>query len=153
MEVIQGGRRGKRRYPKATKAAAVILAEQTSANAAADAMGIPVRSIGYWLDSPEFAEIRQRAKETWSEEVLVVARRAWQLIAQRLPDMADRDLIDVGEMATEKAQLLAGAATSRSEHRDLTENLADHEREALADAIDEWLTTGRAAEIPESPAG
>ena len=43
----------------------------------------------------------------------------------------------------DKAQLLTGAATERTEHRELTDALDDHEKEALADAIDALLKERR----------
>ena len=132
------GKRRERRYPKATKSAAMILAEQTSTNAAAEQMGIPEATVRYWMEQPEFAEIRERAREGWSDEVLVVARRAWEIIANRLNGMSDKDLIDVADMASDKAQLLSGEATDRSETRTLTDILPqdDVSRKALRDIID-----------------
>jgi transposase-like protein len=128
-----------RRYPKATKAALVLLADQSSISAAAEAGGVPRKTLEYWLDRPEFAELRLRAREQMAEDVLTTAKIGWARLAERLPDMDDGDLIDAVELATTKGLLLSGEATSRTEHRDLTADLPDHERQALADVIDAWL--------------
>ena len=60
-------------------------------------------------------------------------------IRSRIDEFEPRDLSVLWGILTDKAQLLSGAATSRTETRALTDSLADHEKEALADAIDEWL--------------
>lgn len=129
--------RKKRRYTKATMAATVLVADQSSVNAAAEATGIPRTTIEYWMDKPEFVDIRQRAHEGWAEEVIVVARRGWGLIAEKLPEMEPKDLIDVTEMATAKALLMSGEATSRTETKTLTDGMDDHERETLRRILDE----------------
>ena len=108
-----------RRYPKATKAALILLADQTSINAAAEAGAVPPRTLGYWMDQPEYAELRLHARERMAEEALTVARKGWGLLAEKLPELEPRDLIDLVEMATSKALLMSGEATARTEHRDL----------------------------------
>lgn len=127
----------KRRYSKATKAAAVLMADQSSTNATADATGIPRTTIEYWMDLPEFVDIRQRAREGWTEEVVAVARRGWGLLAKMLPMLEPKELIDVTEMATAKALLMSGQATNRTET--VTGGMNDHEREALRHVIDDVL--------------
>lgn len=121
-----------RKYTKATKAALVLLADQTSVNAAAEASGVPRTTLEYWLDRPEFVDLRQRAREKWGQDVTVTALLGWGLLAERMPQMSDGDLIDATELATSKALLLTGEATSRSESRELVADFNDGEREAVA---------------------
>jgi hypothetical protein len=90
-----------------------------------------------------------------AEEALVVARLAWGKLAETIragkldPDQL---LLAVG-IATDKATLLSGGATSRTETRDLTAALNDHERDALADAIDSWLEGRTDASAGVDPVG
>ena len=111
----------RRRYTNAQKVATVLLAEQTSLTAAAEASGIPLTTLDYWMDRPPFVALRARAREAMAEEALIVARRGWALLAERMASFDPRDLVNVVELATEKALLMAGDATTRSEHRDITD--------------------------------
>lgn len=133
-----------RKYPKATKAALVLLADQTSVNAAAEAAGVPRKTLEYWLDRPEFADLRQRAREGWGDDAVLTARIGWGLLAERMPDMSDGDLIDATDLATTKALLLKGEATNRTETRDITDVLPDEDRAKLVESIDTWLAESHA---------
>jgi hypothetical protein len=90
----------------------------------------------YWLDRPEFVNLRQNAREAMAEEARVVARLAWQKLGQAVDQnrLEPRDLIMAAGMATDKAQLLSGEATSRTESRAL-DGLSDDEQERLR----EWI--------------
>lgn len=127
-----------RRYTKRQKLTAVIAADMTSTEAAAEATGIPRRTIGYWLDQPEFAELRHNAREAMAEEAQVVARLAWQKLGEAVREgkLEPRDLVLATGMATDKAALLTGQATARTEHRSLIDGLDDDEKRKLRDWID-----------------
>ncbi len=137
----------RRSYTKRQKLTAVIAADMTSTLAAAEATGIPRTSINNWLDDPEIVSLRQNARQMLAEEMGVIARLATQKLGEaiRAGRLEPRDLIMAAGMATDKSQLLAGQATSRTETRDLTETLDDHERAALRDILDDVL---REAEAP-----
>lgn len=124
-----------------TKLSVVMAAEMVGVTEAARQAGIPHRTVGYWLEQPEFAEYRRKAREDMAEEVGVVAHLAWQRVAEalRAGTLEPRDALFAADKATTLYQLVSGQATSRNETRDITGNLEDHEREALADAIDSWL--------------
>ena len=92
-------------------------------------------TIRYWLEEPEFAELRQRTREQTAEEFMVIAHLAIDRLRTLIPTMDARDLTVLVSMSADKGQLLSGGATSRTETRDLTADLDDHEREALKDAI------------------
>lgn len=133
-----------RRYTKATKAAAIVAATASSTLAASEQTGIPESTIRYWLEQPEFAKLRENAREAIAEEAIVVARLAWQRLGQAIArdQLEGRDLVAATGMATDKAQLLNGGATARSENRDITGTVSDAELIAslrIADA----LTGGR----------
>ena len=121
------------------KAAAVIAAEMSSVLAASEALGIPERTVGYWFDAPEFAELRVKTREDMAEETAALAHKVLGVITAKLPDYEPKDLNTLYGILVDKSQLLTGEATSRSEHRDITETLDDHEREALRKVIDEVM--------------
>lgn len=140
----------RRRYTKRQKMTATIAADMTSTEAAAEAMGIPRKTIAYWMDDPEFAELRHNARERMAEETLSVARLAWGKLAERIRsgDIETRDLVMATGMATDKAQLLNGGATGRTETRDITGTISDAELSAAIREAESLTTGGRGAEAP-----
>lgn len=148
-------RRQQRRYTRRQKMTTVLAAELTSAEAAAEAAGIPRSTLQYWMDDPELAPLRQNARQMLAEEMAVIARLATQKLGEaiRAGVVEPRDLIMAAGMATDKTQLLSGAATSRTETRDLTDTLDDHERAALRDVIDSVVREGAIAVPAETGAG
>lgn len=147
-----------RRYTHREKVAAVLAADASSTLAAAQATGVPESTLRYWLERPEFADIRENARERMAEEALVVARLAWRKLGQAIADneLEPRDLVIAAGMATDKSQLLNGAATSRTEARDITGTLTDaeliaalHEAERIAtgDGVAEAIEGASAGEL------
>lgn len=132
-----------RRYTKRQKLAVVTAAMASSVLAAAETAGVPESTARYWFDSPEFAELREKTREQRAEMMSALSVQVVSEIQRRLPEFEPRDLSVLMGILTDKAQLLGGAATSRAEHRDVTATLPDNEREALADAIEEWLAVPR----------
>lgn len=146
----------RRRYTKGQKASAVMAAIATNVQAAAEATGIPRTTIDYWLERPEFVELRRKTQEERAEGFRTLALLAMDRLHALIPTMEPRDLIVLMGVATEKGQLLAGEATERTEHRDITDGLDDHEREALNEAIRGELARradSRAAVDAVGPAG
>ena len=124
-----------RRYTRKDKVAAVTAAAASSVLAAAEASGIPATTIDYWMHQPEFVKIRDRTREELADEFKVLAHAAAKRLIEMVPTMEARDLVVLASMSVDKSQLLKGEATSRSEHKDITADLDDHERKALKDAI------------------
>lgn len=124
-----------RRYDAKDRLVAVVAADMTSAIATAEAMGIPRSTLRHWLDDPELVPYRQNARESLAEEVLVVARLAWEKLADalRAGRVEPRDLVIAAGMSLDKSQLVSGKATARTESRDITRD--DHESALLADVI------------------
>lgn len=118
---------GRRRYTRAEKVAVIAAAAATSNLAASEASGVPESTIRRWLDDPEMAKLRDNAREAMADEALVVARLAWNALAGaiRTGALDGRDLVMAAGMATDKAQLLTGGATGRTETRDITGTLSD----------------------------
>jgi hypothetical protein len=117
----------RRRYTQAQKVTAVLAADMTNPLAASEATGIPRRTIRQWLEKPENANLRHNAREAIAEEAMVVARLAWQALgdAIRAGLVEPRELITAAGVATDKASLLSGEATARTEHRDLSDDAID----------------------------
>lgn len=139
-----------RRYSRKTKAMAVIAAATTSVQAAAEQAGIPERTVGYWFDHPDFAEIRAKTREDLAAETMGLAHVVAGEIKRRMGEFEPRDLSVLMGILVDKGQLLAGHATSRMETRDLTDNLDDGERETLRNAIDDYLQKAKDDIIDEA---
>lgn len=129
----------RRRYTRRQKAAAVVTAELSSTLAAAEATGVPESTIRYWLDDPRFAKLREKTREQAADGFDVLIHMAQDRLTELLPTMEARDVITLMGVATDKAQLVSGHATARTETKALTDGLDDHEKDALTDAIDDWL--------------
>lgn len=127
----------RRRYSQAQKVEAVAEASVTSSAAASEKFGIPERTIAYWVESPAFAELRAKTRAEFAEGFRVLALQAQARLQALIPTMEARDLTILLGVATDKGELLSGHATERTESRDVTSDLNDHEREALRKAIDD----------------
>ena len=108
----------------------------SSVKAASEEHGIPERTIGYWMESPEFAELRDKTRGELAAEMKVIAHLAASRLASMLRsgDVEARDVIVALGVAVDKSQLLSGEATHRTES--LTGGLNDDERARLRAAID-----------------
>lgn len=120
------------RWPEATKDDAIRLAEQHGVGEASRRTGVPVGTIASWLNRKG---IRPATPEDRSDGI-VAAQLAWEerrtLVATKLGEVADKAVavlldklaggdvtvaqtLDVLEAAVGKAQLLTGAAQTRTE--------------------------------------
>lgn len=145
----------RQRTPK-EKMSAVLTADRlNSTEAAARETGIPARSIRQWRNDPELAELRRKTREETAEEVTMVEILAWTRLIERLQadQIETRDLIILAGVATDKAQLLSGQPTARTENKSITDGLDDHERQALNDAILGELGRRSDARAPEPAVG
>lgn len=117
------------RYTKEQKAQAVTAALTSSTEAAAEQTGIPRSTLRYWLEHPEFAELRQTTRDALAEQMWATIQIGVAEVARGIKD-ADtpfRDKVIALGVLYDKHALLTGAATSRSESRDLTGTLSDAE--------------------------
>jgi hypothetical protein len=136
LRVVDGAtKRTHTTRPKRVQLATVLAAEASGQMAAARATGIPRETIRDWMAKPEYAEIRRKTREDLAEEYKVAAHLAVKRVTELLPTMEARDAIFAFEKSAELSQLLSGQATTRSETRDLTAELDDHERDILAAVI------------------
>jgi len=127
----------RRRYTKRQKIAAVVAAEASSTLAAAQEKGIPEATLRYWVHDPQFAKYREKTRAVQAEGWTILSQAAQERLMQIMPTLEPRDLIVLAGVGTDKAQLLSGGATERTETRDLTDDFEDHEKAALRKAIDE----------------
>lgn len=142
----------RRRYSKTEKVAAVLAADASSVKAASEATGVPESNIRDWRDKPEFADLRANAREGMAEDALMVARLAWRKLGNAIAndELEPRDLVIAAGMATDKSQLLNGAATSRTEARDITGTISDAELSAAIREAERLTGDGGAAEATEA---
>ena len=135
-----------RRYSRRQKVTAVIAAEMSSLTEAAASNDVPITTLDYWMDLPEFVELRKKTREDMAEESKALAHKTLAVIKAKIDQFEPRDLTILYGVLVDKGQLLTGQATSRAETRQLTEGLDDHEKEALrtiiADAIKEAEIAG-----------
>lgn len=129
----------RRRYTKRQKVTAVIAAEMTTVSAAAESLGANESTVRYWMDSPDFAVYREKTRADLAEGSLALANETLALIRRKLEQFEPRDLTILWGVLTDKAQLLAGHATSRTESVTVTDGLDDHEKAALRRVLDDVL--------------
>jgi len=125
----------RRRYDKRTKAAAVVEAERTNMEAASETLGIPPKTIAYWMDHPQFAALRAKTREQLAEGSIVLANLAQAELQRKVlaGEVEPRDLAVIYGIAIDKGQLLSGQVTHRTET--VTGGMNDHERAALHDLL------------------
>ncbi len=140
LSVVGGTRR---RYTRKQKITAVIAAEMTTNVAAAEALGTNESTVRYWMDDPQFAIYREKAREELGPEGIALAHNVLGEIKRRLPEFEPRDLSTLLGILVDKAQLVTGQATSRTETKKLTDEMPPDALDALSDEIDEWLKTRR----------
>ena len=140
--------RGQKRDAK-TRAEAVGIALVSGDSEAARQTGIPVRTINEWRSSPEFAELRARTREEVADLYWATVQEGIEQVRIGLGgEQPLRDKAQAVGILHDRWALLTGQATSRTEHRDLTADLDDHEKQTLRDLIE-----GALAEPAEAVAG
>lgn len=134
----------------------VAAALNSSTKAAAESAGIPRRTVGYWLDDPEFASLRHETRDAVAESFWSAIQVGLREVANGLrdPDAPLRDKSVALGILYDKHALLTGGATNRSESRDITGTIPDadligavREAERLVGA-----GAGRTAEASEGEA-
>lgn len=144
------------RYTKAQKAQAVGQALTQGLTATAEATGIPKGTIHYWTQHPEFAQLRQTTRDQLADQLWATIQLGVTEVAKGLrdPDAPLRDKVVALGVLYDKHALLTGAATSRTESRDLTGTLSDAELVAAVREAERVTGGGRTAEPAEdAPAG
>jgi hypothetical protein len=131
--------RGKKR-PTTERAAAVGLATVVGISEAARQTGIPRRTVNDWFESPEFAELRQRTKDQVADEWWAGVQHGVKAVIREFDgDAPLRDKAIAVGVLFDKLALMRGEATARTESKTFSDDLNDHERAALRQAIDTAL--------------
>lgn len=126
--------RGKKR-PLDERAHAVGIAVVAGGAEASRQTGIPENTIYDWMGSPEFVELRERTKEIVSDEWWAGVQAYQRSIMEDLHSASLRDKVGAFAIMFEKLSLLRGEATARTESKDITHDLDDHEAAILGEAI------------------
>lgn len=143
-----------RHYTKQERIAAVVTAELSSNVAAERATGIPESSIRRWRDDPELAKYIDKTREELAEGTSMLAHRVLERISATLDQFEPRDLTILFGVMVDKAQLLSGAATARTESRDITGTLSDADLIAAlreAEALTRAAVAGTEVEASDEP--
>lgn len=124
--------RGSKRPPK-ERAKVVGLALVKGVPKAAKATGIPMRTIRDYMKDPEFAKLRLSAREDVAEEMWATIQVGLAEVYEglRKPGERLRDKADALFGLMNQHALYTGQATTRTETRDLTGALDDHELATL----------------------
>lgn len=109
-----------------------MAAEMTSIRGAAKAIGANESTVRYWFDDPDFAQYRAKTREEIAPEAIAIIHEALAMVRRKLDQFEPRDLSVLIGVLTDKAQLLTGEATSRTESRELLNGFDDGEKEAAA---------------------
>ena len=125
-----------RRTPVAIRAEAVGLASVKGVRAASRDTGLPVASISSWMHSPEFEQLRTRKKEEVAQTVWATFQKGVERVGELIPQTDDAlKVATAAAILFDKFALMTGAATERHETRELLNDFADGEKEAL----EQWL--------------
>ena len=144
----------RRRYSKTEKAQAVAAATLSSTEAASEALGIPKSTLRYWLDQPEYVELRTKTRDDVAEQFWAAIQVGLKEVAQGLldPDAALRDKATALGILYDKHALLTGGATNRSESRDITGSISDAELVAAVREAERLTDPSGAAPTTEGEA-
>lgn len=125
----------RRRYTRQQKMAAVAEATVNGTEQASVKTGIPRTTILYWLDRPEFVELRNKTREELSDGFKALAHLALTRLMEAINsgDVEPRDLSVALGIATDKHLLMSGEATGRTETRTWTDALDPDKQRKLRD--------------------
>lgn len=129
---------------------ALGIAVVSGVPAAAEATGIPERTIYKWTDSPEFAELCGRNKEVITHEWGGFVQRAFRRADELL--MATDDPVKAataGAIMFDKMALWRGEVTSRTENRVWKDDLDPDQQRKLRDWAFERLDAIDGAGVPD----
>lgn len=126
--------KGKKR-PTSERMLALGIAVVDGPKAASDQTGIPESTVRSWMDTDEFAQLRNRTKEAVAEEWWAIVQEGMRRVRELLPDSTDiQKTATATAIIADKMLLIRGEPTSIA-HLNLAEGMDDHERELLSDAI------------------
>jgi hypothetical protein len=132
--------RGRRTLTLVQKAALVGESEVKGVRPTAREHNVPESSIRVWRADPEFARLRAETREEVAQDVWAAFQVGVKRIVELIPKTDDLSKVAVATgIIYDKAALIAGQATARTESRSLTDGMDDHERAALKRMLTEAL--------------
>lgn len=139
----------------AEKGKAVGIALMTSAEEASRQTGIPGRTIREWVESPEFAELRQTPREEVGEAMWVAIQEAVHELRKGLvnPKAYLRDKVAAFDSLVDKRALIIGEATSRTESKDISGDIDPNIKRELRNRYADLTRTGGHAVAGEGERG
>jgi hypothetical protein len=146
----------RRRYSEKTRAKAVGIAVVEGVTEAERQTGIPKQTIDYWLDKPEFGQLRTTAREVVVESLWVGIQIGIRALVEGIKgDAPLNHKADAFDKLAQRYALLNGEATQRTETHDW--KLDDYEtvERAAAVVVEELArrTDEGAAQAAVGPAG
>ena len=135
------------KYDKKQKASAVGLALVHGVTETERRTGIPKTTIQHWTTLPEFAHLRTTARDVVADQFWTAIQIGLEAVVVGLRDATVplRDKQQALATIYDRHALLTGAATARTESRDLTGTLSDNDIIDALRAADTAATGGRAA--------
>lgn len=143
-------------YPTKTRMETIGRALEVGTKQAARETGIARRTIEYWMASPEFAELKSKARDQVAEDMWAGVQVALREVLDGLtqPRTPLRDKAQALGILYDRYALLSGGATARTEARDITGTLSDAELiEAVREAERLIGLGGVAPEAEGTPEG
>jgi hypothetical protein len=142
-----------RRYTRKQKAEVVAAAALTTVQAVAESTGIPRTTIDYWLDDPQFVELRSKTRDEVGERMWATIQIGIDEVAKGLvSDAPLRDKATAVGILYDKHALLTGGATARSENRDITGTLSDSDVADTIRAAEDYVGSRRSGTAPSAEA-
>jgi hypothetical protein len=116
--------RGRNR-PQAERARAVGIAAVTTISEASRQTGIPRTTIQDWFESEEFVALRQRTKDQVADEWWAGVQHGVKSVIREFDGNAPlRDKAIAVGVLFDKLALMRGEATSRSESKDISDDIS-----------------------------
>lgn len=127
----------RRHYSARTKARAVGIALVEGVTETERQTGIPKVTVWQWMQDPAYEQLRTRVREDvmaeWWSGIQLGARHL--VAGMENPDVPLRDKSQAFLALAQNYQLMSGAATSRTETKEITDGLTDDEKDQLRLAI------------------
>jgi hypothetical protein len=116
----------RRHYSEEQKAEALGIAVLEGQSSAARVTGIPVTTINQWFNHPRYVNLRNEKRDLVAEMFWSAIQVGLAAVVEGLDGKAPlRDKATALGILYDKYALLTGAATARTESRDLTGTLSD----------------------------
>ena len=145
----------RRSYTNTEKAQAVGVAVVKGQRQAAEELGVPQTTLSYWMHHPDFAELRSKTRDEVADEMWAAIQLGVREVAKGIVGEAPlRDKATALGILYDKHALLTGAATCRSENRDITGTVSDGELIAALREVERIASEGGTpAPAAGAPAG